>query len=742
MRSRRRGLILTLIIGLLGWAGVKPQAQVTTLQTVSPFDDVGLIQAATVTPAPDKFSGGGTITVNGIVMTVPRNTILQMPAFALTWQEVFEQAPAAYQVRDAVGLLLPASQSGLAMADGIAGGTPPPPLTTYEVHVMGNRVGDQYIVGLMFIAQQSVNAGVGFINFIDYANGEMRVGGTIGGPTAATTGARVRINDPLGKFGTANAARPNALTDNHDDRFTIDADNPTVRSETAYPMCVPRTNPFNPDGTFNPLSDDPKCPQANRPKGTDGNYKSIFTMDALPFDGSAPLGTNPLLMMPFEVGDYVTYNGTLASDALLTPAGTYVSAWGVIANVGVLTSPGTQPVYTAIDVMKLGTGGIPLANMPQEAAVRTRIEGFTTDPTSFIDLFATDVDACTGAQTLRYYATVGVDNLVKLGRWRWRPNTDLAFLPPTRMLTAISENGIYTDPSTFNLGTPIGLLAGFYTAPNFEFITPENLGIGRPKVPANFQDFPFLSSGSGPYPAPGPGALGRLGQLSPWPGAAAPVAPTCSGPGGTALFTPIVDPGLNQSVLVSTLAAPTVVTLDGLNSKDTTQPLKLPLSYTWKQVAVNGVPVVCSVLPRPAGCVVLSSAFSPTPRFTAPSVPTLLTFNLSVTTNGNLTSSNANVNVDVTATPIPTDVITLATATFRIRRAQLTVTATTSDPTAVLTVEGFGDMGPALALSFIPFVPAPLTNRLYRQVGVDPIPTTVTIRSNRGGTATVAVRMR
>ena len=744
MRSRRRGLILTLIIGLLGWASVKPLAQVTTLQTVSPFDDIGFIEAATLTPAADGFSGGGTITVNGIVMTVPTNTLLQMPAFALTWQEVFKQAPAPYGLASQPTTL--ADQSGLAMAD------LPTPLTTYEVHVQGNRVGDQYIVGLMFIAQQSLNSGAGFINFIDYANGEMRVGGTIG---SATTGARVRINDPIGKFGMKNSARPNALTDNHDDRFTIDEDNPTVRSETAYPMCLPRVAPGTinlrldpatglpalfdpatglqtldplvgvtvPDGTIG----DVRCPEDNRPVGSvAGTHQTIFTMEALPFDGSAPLPghTNPLLMMPFEVGDYIAYNGNLAADAAATPAGTYVSAWGIIANVGVLTAPGTRPVYTAIDVMLLGTGGIPDPLLPQEAAVRTRIEGFTTDPTSFIDIFATDVDACTGTQSLRYYATLGVDNLVKLGRWRWRPNTDLAFLPPSRMLTAISENGVYYDPASFTAtqpdgvpGTPSGLLAGFYTAPNFDFITPENLGIGRPKVPANFQDFPFLASGSGPYPAPGAGALGFLGQLAPWPGLVAPVTPSCAS--GTAVFSPIADAGINQSVALGAL-----VTLDGLNSVDTTQPTRLQLSYSWAQIA--GTPVT------------LTNSFVPTPRFTAPNAPTTLTFTLTVS-NG-AASSSANVNVVVTANPTPTDTITVATAVFRLRRAQLLVTATTSDPAAVLTVEGFGIMGPGLPIAT--GVPAPPGDRLYRQIGINPAPETVTIRSSLGGTLTIPVLFR
>src|SRR5689334_24050403 len=47
------------------------------------------------------------------------------------------------------------------------------------------------------ISQQSLNAGQGFVNFIDYTTGELRVGGKIGDPTS---GQRVRVNDPLGRF--------------------------------------------------------------------------------------------------------------------------------------------------------------------------------------------------------------------------------------------------------------------------------------------------------------------------------------------------------------------------------------------------------------------------------------------------------------------------------------------------------------------------------------------------------------
>src|SRR3954464_6715985 len=72
---------------------------------VAPFDMTGFIQFASVditcarndnptaenppTPAGCKTAGGW-IQVNGHIIRVPQNTILQMPANTLTWEEVFE----------------------------------------------------------------------------------------------------------------------------------------------------------------------------------------------------------------------------------------------------------------------------------------------------------------------------------------------------------------------------------------------------------------------------------------------------------------------------------------------------------------------------------------------------------------------------------------------------------------------------------------------------------------------------
>ena len=100
------------------------------------FDITGFLQEASVSgPGP---TAGGQMKVNGHVVTVPDQTIVILPANALSWQELFAQAPPPYGP----------TQSGLAMAD------VPSPLTTWEAHVIGNRVpaaagGDQYIAGLI-----------------------------------------------------------------------------------------------------------------------------------------------------------------------------------------------------------------------------------------------------------------------------------------------------------------------------------------------------------------------------------------------------------------------------------------------------------------------------------------------------------------------------------------------------------------------------------------------------------------
>jgi hypothetical protein len=626
---------------LLSGAGTIARAQVRTPPVlVTQFDMTGFLQAATLDP-PGDILAGGTLLVNGQLVIVPRNTEVVFPAAFITWQQVFQLAPPPYGP----------TQTGLAMSD------TPPPFVPYEVHVIGNRVvtpgggSDRYIAGLVFIAQQSLNAGAGYINFIDYTTGEFRVGGIIGDPT---TGQRVLINDPIGRFGRASSP---------DTRFTIDEENPNIRSETGYPFCMPRVDPA--------VADDPLCPQKNRPiDATTGTFAQIFTMPAVPDCTSATAGPDPCLMAPLEVGDFVTYSGTLMKDGPQPSAGpnpaitvggappavtlntSYISAWSVTANVGIFTTPGTNPVYVATDVALLGTGGTTVAGAA-EATVRTRFEGFTTDPFHFpfadpacqdpafakaagvrcsiVDLYGIDVNACTGDASERPWGAIDVDQGPPTGavpgRWRFRP--------PSKTVPLTGASGIFDPPPQQMRAklrgaqvvlTKNGLFAGQYTAPIGEYLFPENAGTGKPVVPNNFESFPFLAQGLGPLDGPG-GSGPIVGQLSPWPGAIAPTKATSCAP------ATLTSPTARASAPAGPFVSGMVVTLDGSASTD---PNGLPLIFAWTQTA--GPTVALAAVDKPS--------------FIAPAVSsaTVLTFSLTVSDTGGQVSPTPAV-VSVTVNP-------------------------------------------------------------------------------------------
>ncbi len=555
----RAAVALTLIAS----AGIA-RSQTAPPSNPSQFDITGVLQTATLDatcgagtaqPTPPAYPTapaaawqvcGGTITVNNQVITVPKYTLLQMPAAALTWFDVFYLAPAPY----GSGLATPAT--GLAVND------VPAPLVKYEVHVIGNRVvdatGDRYIAGLLFLSQRSLQSGSGFINSIDYTTGEFRVGGT-----SPTTGQRVKINDPLGKFGRAWTP---------DVRFTIDENNPTIRSETGFPMCLPRTDPAG-------ASPDPLCPARNRPDVASG---ATFRQVNFPAVANVvSVGPDPRLMAPFAVGDYVTYSGALLNDTAGLP---YVAAYQVIANVGLFTYPGDALVYVATDVMLLGVGGASNAGAV-EATVRTRFEGFTTDPSRNIQLWGIDVDPCTGAQTTRDWGSIDVDpgppTGAVLGRWRFRPPSKVltmpaagVFIPATReMRSQVMGAAPYPDG---NGGVLPG--SGYYQAPIFEFLFPENAGVGKPIVPNNFEGMPFLALGSGPIDGIATNPI--LTQLVPWPlGFAAPPTPPLCNP-----QPPVVSLSAPATVSPNTSVTVTAVASDPNN------PPQTPLTYAW---TLNGV---------------------------------------------------------------------------------------------------------------------------------------------------------
>ena len=640
----------------------------------SQFDITGFLQAASVDNVADNLSGGK-LTVNGHVVIVPKNLLVIFPANQLSWAQVFQQAPAPY-----TGVA-----SGMALTD------IPAPLASYEVHVVGNRVGDTYIAGLIDISQQGLNSGSGYINYIDYAKGEMRVGGVLNN---ATTGARVQINDPAiwptatpgvfkGRFSRGQSP---------DVRFTLDPENPTIRTETAYPMGLPDVA-SDPTVAGNP--DDPLRPQNNRPKIGNlafttvtmpavGNYLTIFTMRdpaVAPVVGGNE--TDPMFEAPFEVGDYVTYSGTLVKDGPqptagpmpADPAATYISAHTIIASLGIFTVAGTQPAYIAIDVTILGVGGVTPVGLG-EATTRTRFEGFSTDSSRIVTLWGLDQTCDTGTLSDRNWGSIDVDpgpglgGAVK-GRWRFRPPGKVltmpaagAFLPPTRMVHAVIP-GAWPPiaPATGLSGN--GLTYGQYMAPILEYLFPENVP-GTTVPPNNFETFPFLAKGSGPLAG---GLAGELvTQLNPWPGALATVPPTCNGTPANPL-PPVAVAGPNQSVP----SHDPVVTLDGSASFD---PNGVGLTaYAWTQTSG---PLVA--LSAPAAAITTFTA--PLVPFATIPAPVVLTFSLTVTSAAGGTSPPSTMTVTVNPPAVAPTPIALAGAFQTVSSASpVTLNGTaSSDP--------------------------------------------------------------
>ncbi|HEX7288214.1 MAG TPA: hypothetical protein VF532_18655 [Candidatus Angelobacter sp.] len=678
-------------------------AQSNALATESAgFDTVGFIQAATIDRAigtSGDLLSGGTIKVNDQVIIVPANSIVQMPAATLSWGQVFALAPS--------GVSNAGTATGLALADcappvGTGVGCMP---GTWEAHVQGNIVlspacslhndpttgfplpSPCYIAGLIFLSQQSLNSTSGFISAIDYGNGILIV-----------NGRSVMINDPPIP-GLTNPAVPGrnvgrfSMGQSPDVRFTADQGNPTVRSVTGYPMCIPRVAPGSAPshpivaGSTVMSTEDDRCPQRNRPFDTSGSFAMTFTM---PQARSNPLTTppsgvsDPWEQMPFEVGDFVTYAGVLMPPCaagtgpgtgaacvldLSAPQSSYIiAAYQVIDNVGVYTWPNSNPAYMAIDVLLQGTGGVPNPNFPQEATSKVIVDGMVTDPSRPVDIFALDQD-CNGTLTDRLSAPWILSQLIdqgppigaKKGRFKFRPAGG-AFLPPASVVRIrLSGYSGYlspstTDPNGIPLATPTiaanGLVYGQYNAPDFAFVFPEGLIVGGPIVTYNFGDFPWLVNGTGPL-AGNPNYMG--GQLSPWPDLTAP-SPTC---------TPGVAPKLNANF---------TVTPDGISSPATVgNPVTLDAGAARESGATN---FVWTLKPNIAlQCVTFDCSVA---TF-IPSSAGNITIQLTVTqvVNGAVIGT-ATSSFTLKATNKATDVVTITAATYRTSKARLDVNATSS----------------------------------------------------------------
>jgi hypothetical protein len=486
------------------------------------FDETGFIQDATVSAdnsaCPDVANSkfwGGSLTINNTKITVPCNLVVQMPANTLTWADMVN-APGA------PSLTLKGS------------GYP-----SFEMRAVGNIVDGKHIAGLMFASQQSTNTGSGIIKKVDYSTGNLEVDTGAGG-----TSVVIQINDPSGRFGRKQSPDP---------RFSVDDQNPTIHAGTGYPMCVPRTDPAT--------ADDNLCPKANRPKPagagrhcrnfTDAGvvplpasgdltqppagqaYCSMFVMKSVTDPTRTATDPDPRQQAPFEVGDHITWAGTLIKSG----TGDLISAHTVEANVGIYTQPNTQPSYLAIGEFGVGSAdpnATAVSGVAQETQDRIFLESETTDVKTPVDIYMQDVDAATGALHNRWVTPFEMTGENQAGSPSGGITTQFAGAQPqrARLRATKAPLGLLSQPTrTIRVAvrslcppdanqatmdaclnnaptTANGLVAGEYTAPTFEFIFPENVMPGDGVVPNDLWHLPFLRNGEGP---------GNAGPLEPAP---------------------------------------------------------------------------------------------------------------------------------------------------------------------------------------------------------------------------------
>lgn len=470
------------------------------------FSMLGYLEALDVNlTTPNDPLSDGSMVVNGVRVILPKNLLIKMPGQYLTVQDLF-RGPHPGLVPTLAPVL---AQSGLALKDTTK------PVVPFEVEVIGNMVGNNYVAGWVSISQQGLNVGAGFIRKIDYAKGELLVGAT----TASAT-ARVRINDAVGRYGKKNADKTNGVA--FDERFATDAGNAPVASATGFPMCIPRVDPA--------IGDDVDCPKGNRaPAPNNGR----FTCGPSTADPTAPIhpSCKPDKAAPLQVGDYINYSGMMTEDS--SGSGTFFhSAHAIGAMTGIYTSPGIDPAYVFIEEAILGSLGAPYPEpppgtgfIPQEATSRFRIVGFTTDPSRQVEVFLIDVNGTT--ETERRLTTLLPQRLGQIGRFRVTLSSKANFLPLTRDVRVRIKDHVSVKVvrRLDEASNPIaGLDSGQYTAPVGEYIYPENTLFGKPLSPVSvpFENFCFLRNGGGLL-----GTLGRdtlpdasrlqIGKLTPFP---------------------------------------------------------------------------------------------------------------------------------------------------------------------------------------------------------------------------------
>jgi len=166
---------------------------------------------------------GGTLTLDGIPIIVPNNTIATLPAAAVSWPELFLASGApnlpgypGSMWKATVSFLLPYILCLVRIGADSFG------------KVFGNRVNDQYIAGLVYLAQDPFRVLQGFVTSIDLTTGHFTVAGKFSSPAGYI---QCVLNDPLGVYGRSYTANP---------LWSVDPVNPSVHATTG---CKSHINP-------------------------------------------------------------------------------------------------------------------------------------------------------------------------------------------------------------------------------------------------------------------------------------------------------------------------------------------------------------------------------------------------------------------------------------------------------------------------------------------------------------------
>ncbi|USP77920.1 hypothetical protein yc1106_05194 [Curvularia clavata] len=177
----------------------------------------GGLEDATATDG--SYNSGGSITVNGFSIQIPKNLQVQFPAAWVPWKDFS------------------------AGKESMLG---------YEINVIGNFINGRPIAAQVIAYEFFEGLSSGFIESLNFAEGTMKIAS---GPT-------VRISDPNAVFSIGYAEAP---------FFTADDESPSVSSFSGFPMCIPRN------------TTDPLCPASNRPFQGSGTFSVPDPLTMSPF---------------------------------------------------------------------------------------------------------------------------------------------------------------------------------------------------------------------------------------------------------------------------------------------------------------------------------------------------------------------------------------------------------------------------------------------------------------------------